>query len=47
MISCSHQGDKLMNLYIYIVIYKLYRVNKFQNGCSDLLLTTLWGNRVC
>ena len=33
-------------LYIYIVVYKLYKVNKFQNGRSNLLLMTIWDNQV-
>ena len=31
---------------IYIAVYKLYKVNKFQNCYSDLLSTTIWGNQV-
>ena len=33
-------------MYIFVV-YKLYKVNKFQNDRSDLLSTTIWGNRLC
>ena len=35
------------NIYIYIVVYKPYKVNKFQNGRSNLLLEVVCGNRVC
>ena len=33
--------------YVYIVVYKLYKVNKFQNGRNNLLLEVVCGNRVC
>ena len=49
IIECADsEYDIFKNIiYIYIVVYKLYKVKKFQNGRSNLLLEVVCGNRVC